>query len=91
MQAGHAGRRLAVTAEHVGAEPWKARLSDALPCDARSEVELVVAWYGHIHADGIHQLGHLGALGQARHDRRRYQVAAEGCDTDLRRRAFLAQ
>ena len=78
VQVDAADGRRPVRTQHVGAEPGIARRLDPLGRELRAEIELVVAQDRHLHADGIGQVDHLRALGQARHEGRREEVAAEG-------------
>ena len=83
MQIDRAERRLAVAAEHVGAEPGEVGFLDALRGDLGAEVELVIAQHGDVRAEPIVQLDHLRALGHPGQHRGRDQVAAEGGDAVL--------
>ena len=80
VQIDRADRRLAVAAEHVGAEPGEARLAHALRRDLGAEVELVIAEHRDVGVEQIVQLDHLRALGDAGQHRGRDQIAAERGD-----------
>ena len=83
VQIDRAERRLAVRAEHIGAEPGELGFPDPLCGDLGAEVELVIAQHGDIGAEPIVEIDHLRALGHAGQHRGRDQVAAEGGDAVL--------
>ena len=90
VQVGHPNGRFSVGAKNIGAQPRKFGFANSFRRDIGAEIELMVSRYGHVDTDRVHDVDHLCAFGQPRHNGRRNQIAAERRDAVIRGGPFLA-